>query len=85
MKKYQILIILILALSVVFAGCKAIEEEEVSENLVSGEEIEPVEKIDTIEDYFPFKENTIMEYEGIGNEFAEQETFFEFIEEIEHK
>lgn len=38
------------------------------------------EEMATIKDYYPFEENTIMEYEGIGNEFAEQKTFFEFIE-----
>ncbi len=83
MKKYRVLIILILALSIVFTACngsKIVEEEKTSEDLVSDEKIETLEKIDTIEDYFPFKENTIMEYEGIGNEYAEQETFFEFIE-----
>ena len=35
----------------------------------------------TIEDYFPIKENTIKEYEGIGNEFAAKSTFVEFIAE----
>ncbi|MEW8973108.1 MAG: GerMN domain-containing protein [Tissierellaceae bacterium] len=34
----------------------------------------------TISDYYPFLANTIFKYDGIGNEFAEQEAYFEFIE-----
>lgn len=35
----------------------------------------------SIEDYYPFKGNIKMEYEGIGNEFAERTTFIEYIGE----
>jgi len=86
MKKYGIELILILSIVfTVLTGCSNSEimEEDVPKDIVSEEvkiENETVEKIDTIEDYFPFKENTIMEYEGVGNEFAEQKAFFEFIE-----
>lgn len=31
-------------------------------------------------DYYPFVENKIYDYEGIGNEYAEQKTFVEFTE-----
>ncbi len=37
--------------------------------------------IATIKDYYPFEENKTMKYKGIGNEYAEMETFVEFIEE----
>jgi len=40
-----------------------------------------VDSILSIDQYYPLKENTIMEYEGIGNEFAEKKTFVEFIGE----
>lgn len=33
----------------------------------------------TIEDYYPFLANTYLTYEGIGMEFAEKETYFDFI------
>lgn len=63
-------------------------EEEVNENqedsIVVEEELE--EEIDeenllTIEDYYPLKENIIMDYEGIGNEYAEEKIFIEYISE----
>lgn len=38
------------------------------------------EEVLTVLDYYPFKENTVMDYQGIGNEFAEQKTFIEFVE-----
>ncbi|SET34320.1 Sporulation and spore germination [Natronincola peptidivorans] len=40
---------------------------------------EPDEVTITIEDYYPFLENTYLTYEGIGMEFAERETYFDFI------
>ena len=80
MRKYKILTIILLVVSIIFTGCKrarTIEEDEISGDLNidinSKEKVES--KIDTIEDYFPFKENTILNYEGIGNEFAEQVVF----------
>lgn len=33
-----------------------------------------------IEDFFPYLENTLLSYEGIGSEFAEETSYFEFIE-----
>lgn len=33
----------------------------------------------SIDDFYPFLEDSLMKYEGIGNEFAEKTTFFEFI------
>ncbi|NLY45496.1 MAG: GerMN domain-containing protein [Tissierella sp.] len=73
MKKKNILIlILIFVLTIV--GCKPILGfEEVDVNVSSSEL--------TISDYFPFTENKAFYYEGIGNEFAEQMVYFEFIED----
>jgi hypothetical protein len=34
----------------------------------------------TVKDYFPFKENVFMKYQGIGNEYAEHETYVDYIE-----
>ncbi|GAB6085178.1 GerMN domain-containing protein [Alkaliphilus crotonatoxidans] len=34
----------------------------------------------TVEDYFPFIENTRLVYEGEGNEYAAKEVYFDFIE-----
>lgn len=85
MRKYHILVIILLILPIMFAGCKktkTMEEEKTSEDLNTDNNLKEkvVTKIETIEDYFPFKENIIMDYEGIGNEFAEQIVFFEYIE-----
>jgi len=41
---------------------------------------EPVDEEKKVEDYFPFLENTKLSYEGIGNEYAEKEVYFDFIE-----
>ena len=34
----------------------------------------------SVSNYYPFKANTYYDYEGIGNEFAEQQAFCEYIE-----
>ncbi|WP_027338603.1 GerMN domain-containing protein [Halonatronum saccharophilum] len=33
-----------------------------------------------LSDYFPFLEETMLSYEGVGNEFAEQDIYFDFID-----
>ena len=68
-------------LSTIFTACSGAKDlggEEIINTPKKDEKVEVLEY--TIEDYFPFKENTIMDYEGIGNEFAEQTVFFEYIE-----
>ncbi|MDR7870628.1 MAG: GerMN domain-containing protein [Tissierellaceae bacterium] len=73
MKKKNILI-LILIFVVTIVGCKpTIGSKEVDTDNTSNPVL-------TISDYFPFKEDTVYDYEGIGNEFAEQKTYLEFIE-----
>lgn len=61
-------------ISILFTGCN----QEDYENPLTNEQLD--EDL-TIEDYYPFKENVKMEYEGLGNEFAEQTTFIEFVED----
>ncbi len=86
MAKHLRLIILLLTISILFTGCASTQEEN-KENILTEKDNEEVsikkieEETRTIEEYFPFLENTKMEYEGIGNEFAEQTTFFEFIDD----
>lgn len=82
MKKYQLFIIVLLMLSIIFSGCSGannVGEKDIP-NITKENKKETNKKEYTIEDYYPFKKNTLMEYEGIGNEFAEQTVFFEYIE-----
>jgi hypothetical protein len=76
--KNRIILISILILGIILVGCNAtqgaenVEYEKValfSENSYS-----------ELSEYMPFLENTILEYQGIGNEFAEQTVFYEFID-----
>lgn len=74
MKKFlSLLIITVIIISLI--GC----EKVISKDQEKGEDISKNKEL-TIVDYYPFKENTIMDYEGIGNEYAEQKTFIEFVE-----
>ena len=77
MKKRLLLTTILLIIVLTFTACTKIKKPE--DNITSEEDntriIEPKEEAITIKDYYPFKENTIMEYEGVGNEFAEQDTF----------
>lgn len=59
-------------------GC-VVEVKNDNKNIIKREEIVSAEVL-TIEDYFPFKGNLLMDYQGIGNEYAEQKTFIEFVE-----
>lgn len=72
-KKNLLILILIFVLTIV--GCKpTLGSEEVDKS-------DPINPILTISDYFPFIENKVFNYEGRGNEFAEQKLYFEFIED----
>lgn len=74
MKKKN-LFILILVIVVLVVGCKpTLGSEEIGVDNPVTEEL-------TIPDYFPFMENRVFDYEGIGSEFAEQKLYFEFIED----
>lgn len=70
--KRNLVIILFLVLTITISGC--------SQLIGNSEDANELVKESTISKYFPFKENLYYDYEGIGNEFAEQEAFFEYIE-----
>ena len=77
--KRSLLLLFLFILVVSLLGCnssKAMDEF----NTMESQEI-VADSIFNIEDYYPIKENTVMECEGIGNEFAEKKTFVEFIQE----
>ncbi|MBU5437786.1 GerMN domain-containing protein [Tissierella sp. MSJ-40] len=78
MKKYLNLLSIILVMTLIFVGCQSTTPPK--NNGGNGGNGGVKEEVLTIKDYYPFKENTMMEYEGIGNEYAEQQTFFEFID-----
>lgn len=40
---------------------------------------QPTPKTYTIKDYYPFKENIRMKYQGVGNEYAEKDVYVDFI------
>jgi|LFRM01.1.fsa_nt_gb hypothetical protein len=71
MKRILLLIMVsILTLSII--GC--------SQTIENSQDKEYIENSLNIRDYYPFIENTQYQYEGIGNEFAEQVVFCEYIE-----
>lgn len=73
-RKNSLILILILVFTVLIIGCQsAISPEDLDRD-------EPIDSDLTIPDYYPFLEDTIFEYEGIGNEFAERKAFFEYID-----
>lgn len=82
MRKYIKLITILLAINIMVTGCTSTQGPKEQNTSDEGINIEkPKEETISIGDYFPFVENAKMEYEGIGNEFAEQTTFFEFIDD----
>ncbi|GFN35553.1 GerMN domain-containing protein [Tepidimicrobium xylanilyticum] len=76
MKTIRALIGMLLLISVLFVGCGGKNVPDDAKNLDGNDEDSL-----TIEDYYPFKENMKMDYQGVGNEFAEKRVFFEFIGE----
>ncbi len=76
--KKPIYILMAMGLMVSLLACRASNSIGEVKSL-SSEEIRASE-ISYIEDYYPFKENTVMTYKGIGNEYAEKETFIEFLD-----
>ncbi|MSU01606.1 GerMN domain-containing protein [Tissierella pigra] len=73
-------LLLALVMTISLFGCKRVISKEQNNANVSKEDDKLNKDILTIEDYYPFKENLVMSYEGIGNEYAEQQVFVEFIE-----
>lgn len=84
MRKYKFLVIPLVVFTTIFIACS--KENTMDSNIISKQEEnstgtkEESKEEATIKNYFPFKENTIMDYQGIGNEFAEQTVFFEYID-----
>ncbi len=72
--KKSLLVLLVVLISTVLISCKN-RIETGGESPLKLKEASP-----TIAEYFPFTENRIFSYEGIGNEFAGQEVYFEYIE-----
>ncbi|NLW23253.1 MAG: GerMN domain-containing protein [Tissierellia bacterium] len=77
MKKRLIYISLLLVISLIFTACKVTNDPRDEEGDTNKEEL--TEEI-TLKSYYPFKENMKKRYEGVGNEFAEQTTFIEFVD-----
>lgn len=73
--KNKNLLILLLIFVVTIVGCRpTLGSKEVDNDDTSNSE-------PTIADYYPLMEDTIFNYEGIGNEFAERKVYFEFIDD----
>lgn len=72
-------VIFSLILAIILVGCNPTNgiKNDVAKDASSSLD----ESLNGIAEYFPFLENTIIEYQGIGNEFAEQKVFYEFIED----
>ena len=77
--KKQIILITLLVIALSLAGCQAIlgvknniNDEQITSNMNGSS---------PIAEYYPFLDNTLLEYEGEGNEFASVNTYFEFIEQ----
>ena len=82
--KLFLLIISVMIISLVACGPNLPNVENDSaknndEDIVENEEGGIKEELLTIADYYPFKVDQIMDYEGIGNEFAEKTSFVEFV------
>lgn len=70
--KRNVLLILFLVSIILMVGC--------SKSSGNIEESKNSEENPSILNYYPFREDTYYDYEGIGNEFAEQQVFYEYIE-----
>lgn len=83
----MLFVILIISL----IGCAQTVKEEViipesedikeSEDMTKAEDVNDISETSTIRDYYPFEKNSLMDYEGKGNEFAEMKRFIEFIDQ----
>lgn len=78
MKKFLYVSLITLLIFSLIGCSEAADKEDVNNSIK--EETNKEETI-SIMDYYPFDENVIMEYEGIGNEYAEQTRIVEFTEE----
>lgn len=79
MVKKPILFIVVILLTLSLISCS--KSKSLNKAFTAEKQEIVSDSILTIADYFPVRENTMKEYEGIGNEFAEKKTFVEFYED----
>lgn len=70
------LVILVIVIAFIFSGCNNVSTIK-STTPPSSPEIGATANVS---DYFPFNKNTYMKYKGSGNEYAEYETYVDFVE-----
>ncbi|WP_408956549.1 GerMN domain-containing protein [Natroniella sp. ANB-PHB2] len=73
--KRMVILGLIIVMSVLVLYVLVQDNGEIVEN---GEIVKDIEGYD-IDDYYPFLEDTLLTYQGEGNEFAAQDLYFDFI------
>ena len=74
--KKQFIIIVLLIIGITLVGCQTtLASDSTKEKAVNQEDSDSL-----ISEYYPFLENTLLDFEGVGNEYAEQKVYFEFIE-----
>lgn len=84
MRKNIKLVVLILIINILVTACSGSKPGEKDGPQVRSPRAASADKKDlgeaySVRDYFPFKENTLYEYKGVGDEFAKQKTYMEFI------
>ncbi|TJX14312.1 hypothetical protein E9840_06550 [Tissierella creatinini] len=77
MRKMMEVGLLILLIATLFVGCKL--SPDVVDAPIQEGGVSKTDEANMIDEYFPFLENTMLVYEGEGNEFASQDVYFEFI------
>lgn len=77
--KKQMVVIVLLVIGISLVGCQTIlgvsDDKLMEESIATN-----VDDSISVLEYFPFLEDTILEYSGEGNEFAAQSIYFEYIE-----
>ena len=74
----RIFVIILIVLGIPLVGCQTILgiANGAPEDAITADK----EGVPKVVDYYPYLENTLLEYKGEGNEYAEQSVFFEFID-----
>lgn len=80
MKKHLYIIVL-LTFILIIGGCQTSTDAKRDNTLNTNDQAIALDEGVKATDYYPFYENKIYEYEGIGNEYAEQRVFVEFIDD----
>lgn len=74
--KKRLYIIALLTLILIIGGCQT----SIGIKKVDNDQVMALEGGLKATDYYPFDENKLYEYEGVGNEYAEQKVFLEFVD-----